>query len=362
MSLSKRNVGIGYLLLACVCAEARTEPQELPLIAVKPFAELPADVRHPEGLAVDPDSGEVYVGTFDAREPAEQRNNQVLRLSATGQLLARKSFGATPLTGLLFAEGQLYILNFGAASLQRLPAAFNEQSDIETLVTFAALPPPSPRKVSNPDGSKDRIEFASSGMPAPNGMVFDRAGNLYVSDSFQGAVLRIPDAMHCAPCKIEMLARDPLFTTTSFLPFGANGLAFNADETLLYINNAGDGRVLRMPMPGGPVEVFAESVPGADGLLFHAGRLWVVTNQADRVVALNSHGLPVLIAGAFLGLADNGAPRGLLFPASTAVQGQRMLVTNLALPLTQASGDEWEERATRWNLMQFDLPSPLTGE
>ena len=35
-----------------------------------------------------------------------------------------------------------------------------------------------------------------------------------------------------------------------------------------------------------------------------------------------------------------------------------MIVANLALPLSAATGDEWEEDVTRWNLMQFDLPDP----
>lgn len=352
----------GILLLLCALA---TPVLGGPVrLEVQPFAVLPADVRHPEGLAVDPQSGEVYVGTFDARLPAAQRNNQVLRLSADGTLLARKSFGATPLTGLLVAEGHLYILNFGAARLQRLPVRFDEHSHVESLVDFPPLTPPAPapRTVANPDGSHDRIEFGSSGVPAPNGMVFDRAGNLYVSDSFQGALLRVPDATRCAPCRVEVLSRDPLLATTSFLPFGANGLAFNADESLLYINNAGDGRVLRMRLPNGAPEVFAESLPGADGLLFHAGLLWVTSNQADQIVALNEQGLPVARAGAFFGMASDGTPRGLLFPAGTAVQGTRMLVSNLALPLTAATGDEWEERVTRWNLMQFRLPSHPTGD
>ncbi len=39
-----------------------------------------------------------------------------------------------------------------------------------------------------------------------------------------------------------------------------------------------------------------------------------------------------------------------------------MIVTNLALPLTPVEGDEWEERVTRWNLMQFRLPGRPTGD
>ena len=34
-----------------------------------------------------------------------------------------------------------------------------------------------------------------------------------------------------------------------------------------------------------------------------------------------------------------------------------MVVANLAMPITAAKGDEWEEDVTRWNLVQFDIPS-----
>ncbi len=352
---------IRYVLSALICSAGMLQAQPLDM-PVQHFAWLPEDVRYPEGLAVAPDSGEVYVGTFDARLPQELRNNQVLRFSSEGELLARKAFAVTPLTGLAVADGHLYILNFGAASLQRLPLDFDQDSAVESVAKFPTLKPPAPaaRLVNNPDGSQDRIEFGSSGMPAPNGMVFDRAGNLYVSDSFQGAILRIAGATRCRACKVEVLKRDPLLATSGFLPFGANGLAFNADESQLYINNAGDGRVLRLRMPDGTPEILAESLPGADGLLFHQGILWVAANQIDQVIGLNERGLPVARIGHFAGLNADGAPRGLLFPASTAVQGGRMLVTNLALPLTEASGDEWEERVTRWNLVQFSLPAGLS--
>lgn len=353
---------IRYVFSALICSAGMLQAQPLDM-PVQHFALLPEDVRYPEGLAVAPDSGEVYVGTFDARLPQEQRNNQILRFSGEGELLARKTFAATPLTGLAVADGQLYILNFGAGSLQRLPLDFDQNSTVETVAKFSTLKPPTPaaRLVNNPDGSQDRIEFGSSGMPAPNGMVFDRAGNLYVSDSFQGAILRIAGATRCGPCKVEVLKRDPLLATSGFLPFGANGLAFNADESLLYINNAGDGRVLRLRMPDGTPEILAESLSGADGLLFHQGMLWVAANQIDQVIGLNERGLPVARIGRFAGLNADGTPRGLLFPASTAVQGERMLVTNLALPLTENSGDEWEERVTRWNLVQFSLPAGLSA-
>ena len=349
---------LAAVLLAFVAAgpSSAAGPQRL---SVEHFVTLPADVRHPEGLTANPSTGEIYVGTFDARMPESARNNQLLRYSAQGKLLARRSFGATPLTGLAFADGQIYILNFGVSKLQRIASDFGADSPIEDLLEFKTLVPPAPvpRAVANPDGSTDLLQFGSSGFPAPNGMVFDRANNLYVSDSFQGAVYRIADATRCTPaCSVQVVSRDPLLATAGTLPFGANGLAFNADETRLYINNAGDNRVLRMAMPAGPVDVLAESIPGADGLLFHGGLLWVAANQADAVLALDESGRTVVRAGEFLGIGAGGAPRGLLFPASTAIVGAWMVVTNLALPLTPAVGDEWEEQVSRWSLARFRMP------
>jgi hypothetical protein len=348
-----------WAVLVCILFEgAYAGERQLLRPQTRLFALLPADVRHPEGITAIPDRREVVVGTFDAREPAAQRNNALLRYNADGELIARRSFGATPLTGIAYAADKIYILNFGASSLQRIAADFDADTPIEDLLPFRGLEPAAPpaRTISNPDGSNDRIAFGASGFPAPNGMVFDRAGNLYVSDSFQGAIYRVPDATRCRPCTLETVSRDPLLATAGALPFGANGLALNAEETLLYINNAGDGRLLKMPLPAGPLTIVAESLHGADGLLFHDGLLWVAANQADVVVAVDESGRVQARAGEFTGIAADGSPLGLLFPATTAVLGDRMIVVNLSLPLTPAAGDEWEEAVTRWNLMQFELP------
>ncbi|MDQ8020801.1 MAG: hypothetical protein REI94_03120 [Moraxellaceae bacterium] len=348
----------GSLLSSSLMAQSRQPANGFTSIAVQTAIALPADIRHPEGLASNPANGDLYVGTFDAREPANARNNQVLRYSAGGKLLARYSFGPQPLTGIEFADGKLYILNFGASKLQRLDASFTADSKLEDVVQFGALQPPTvkPRTVANPDGSADQVSYGSVGFPAINGMVFDAEKNLYVSDSFQGAIYRIERATTCAPCSVSVVSRDPLLATAGYLPFGANGLAFGKTPGVLYICNAGDNRLLRMSLASGEVTVMTESLPGADGLMFHGGLLWVVANQADVVLGLDENGLTRVRAGSFGGIAGDGSPKALLFPASTAVSGQYMYVTNLALPLTPAAGDEWEERVTRWNLARFKLP------
>jgi hypothetical protein len=327
-------------------------------IEVEHFIQLPGDVRHPESITSDNESREFFVGTFDARMPESSRNNQLLRFSESGKLLARRSFGSTPLTGIQFKAGFVYVLNFSESKLQRIAARFDASARIEDVAIFRALPTPSPtaRQIKNPDGSMDEIRFGAAGLPGINGMVFDKHDNLYVSDSFQGAIYRISNATACTPCAVETISRDPLLATAGALPFGANGLALSADESILYINNAGDGRVLRMSLPNGPTTVLAESVHGADGLMMDRGLLWVAANQADVVVALDEHGRERFRAGSFLGVDSNGAPRGLLFPSSTAILGEWMIVANLALPLTSAAGDEWEEEIHRWTIARFALP------
>ena len=322
-------------------------------VAVEPFATLPDGVRFPEGIAASP-KGDIYVGTFDFGP----NPNKLVRFNPDGSVGAVKDFGGTPLLGLEFRRNKVYILNFGASQLQRMAANFQAGSKVETVATFPAIGAPAPRSVGNPDGSSDVVDFGSNGFPAPNAMVFDSADNLYVSDSFQGAVYRIANATTCAtPCAVTVVSHDPLLATAGFPPFGANGLSLSGDEKTLFIANTGDNRVLAMELATRAISVFTESVHGADGTLFEGGRLWVCANQGDNVVALNAQGRPVIRVGSFQGVGSDGRPQGLLFPASLAMTGGYMYVTNLALPLTPMVGDEPEEDVTRWTVARFRIPN-----
>jgi sugar lactone lactonase YvrE len=158
---------------------------------------------------------------------------------------------------------------------------------------------------------------------------------------------------------MDTFSHDPLLATPGFPPFGANGLAFNKDESALFIANTGDDRVLKLDMVSGTrkVTVFAESLDGADGLVSDdQGRLWVATNQADEVAALNEHGRVIVKLGEFRGIRRDGTPDGLLFPASLVIVGDEIFVTNLAIALTPAVGDEPEEDVTRWTISRMKLP------
>jgi sugar lactone lactonase YvrE len=327
-------------------------------------ATLPDGARFPEGITANPAGGDIFVGTFDAGSP----NNQLLRFDRHGRLEASRAFGTTPLLGLEFDRdtGKVYIAAVGDFSgtgsrIQRIAANFDAGTPIEDVALIPAIGAPGPRLVPNPDGSTDTITFGDNAR-VPNALTFDRAGNLYISDSFQGAIFRIESPATCAPaCVVTTLAHDPLLATAGFPPFGANGIALNRDESALFIANTGDDRVLRLDMQSREITVFAESINGADGLAFdERGRLWVAANQADELVALNENGRVIAKLGDFEGIRKNGAPDGLLFPASLVILGDEIFVTNLALPLTPNAGDEPEEDVRRYTISRIRarIPGP----
>lgn len=331
-------------------ARQATEP-------VRAFATLPDGVRFPEGIAANPATGDIYVGTFDFGPNA----NKLLRFNRQGQLVAQRDFGAMPLLGLAFdaATGKVYICNFGAGKIQRIAAAFDSTTPVEDVASVPLIGAPAARSEANPDGSTDTITFGSNGVAAPNGLAFDGSGNLYVSDSFQGAVFRIDNPAACTlNCGVTTVSHDPLLATAGFPPFGANGLALSADQSTLFVANTGDDRVLKVVLSSGAASVFAESINGADGLAVDSGgRLWVAANQNDELVALNASGRVVQRIGGFGGIRPNGTPDGLLFPASIAMVGEEMFVTNAALALTAAAGDEPEEDVTRYTISRVRVPS-----
>lgn len=330
------------------------------------FAALAEGVRFPEGITANPANGDVYVGTFDAPSPANpDPKNQLLRFDRHGELVDSHDFGKTPLLGLGFdgANEQVYIANVGnfagvESKIQRIEVDLTGLTDVAIIPGIGA---PDRRTVGNPDGSSDTITFGS-GARVPNAMAFDSNGNLYVSDSFQGAIFKVANPGDCAPnCDVETFSHDPLLATTGVPPFAANGLAFNPDESALFIANTGDDRVLKLDMVSGTkkVDVFAESINGADGIAFDKlGHLWVTANQADEVLALNVAGRVVAKVGEFRGIRpEDSAPNGLLFPASLVIEDDDMFVTNLAGVLTEAVGDEPEEDVTRWTVSHVKIPA-----
>jgi sugar lactone lactonase YvrE len=307
------------------------------------FATLPKPgPGFPEGIAAD-HHGRIFVSTFDF-----STGNVIHIFGHNGKLdeTIPLPAGAVPL-GLAFdRRGNLYVANFGGGTILKYRPPFDSDSQPAKIFDLKCLP------------------FACG----LNAITFDKAGNLYVSDSFGGDIFKI-DTEGNITTFIDGDAEDAQGNkiyddlkpgSHGFPPFGANGLAFDAKGENLYIANTADDRILKYNLASKTLTRFAEGINGADGIEFdHKGRLWVAANQADEVVALNQKGRVVERVGSFRGIANDGAARGLLFPASIVIRHGHIYVTNLALPLTNEAGregDEPEEDVDTYTVSRFRLP------
>lgn len=310
---------------------------------VRTFATLPAGASGPEGLEVDA-KGRVYVSTFGftASGPVSGPG-QLYVFDREGRLLRQVSVArSTPnLLGMRFhpTSGKLLVVDNGGARVLAVDPESGDSTD------FLTLPSPLPHPESG---------------ASLNDVTFDRAGNVYVSDSAQGVVWKAgPQGGEAAAWVDSALLR-----TAGVPPFGANGLRFDRHETAMFVANTGNDTLVRIPATAGVAgtpEVFTNSINGADGLVVDEDDdLWVVANQADEVVVVDPTGKAIAKLGGFDGLRG-GAPVGLLFPASLRFHGDDLLVTNLALdlrlfdPAFQTVDSEWCAQVTRYTVARIHL-------
>lgn len=176
-----------------------------------PFATLAPDVKFPEGIAADA-AGRIYISTFTFAPDS----SFIVKLGPGGKELQRTQDLGVPLLGLSFnADGHLFAADFGNGRILKILNG-NLSNAPEVYATLPccnylpSFPPPFEKNTAS-----------------PNGLFFDNLGNLWVSDSFQAAIFRIPPA-GCpggdSTCVITA-AHDATLATAGFPPFGANGLA-----------------------------------------------------------------------------------------------------------------------------------------
>lgn len=305
---------------------------------VERFATLPPGSNNPEGLAVDA-SGDFYVSDF-AVQGTPNGVGQVIVFNREGRVrrVLDVAGSSTLLLGLDFhpITHALLVIDFGAGKV----LSVNPQTGASTVFTTVT---------------------GASGL---NGLTFDAAGNVYISDSAQGIIWRTSANGGAATPFVS----SPLLTTTGVPPFGANGLGFNKARNALFVANTGNDTVVRIPISSGGVAgtpaVFVNSINGADGLLVDEDdNLWVVANQADEIVVVDPTGRVIAKLGDFDGLDRSGAPKGLLFPASIVRSGRFIYVTNLALDLRlfglpQAVDSQWAADTRRYTVSKLPMRIP----
>ncbi|HTE50156.1 MAG TPA: SMP-30/gluconolactonase/LRE family protein [Kofleriaceae bacterium] len=170
-------------------------------------------------------------------------------------------------------------------------------------------------------------------MAFPNGMAFDDAGQMYVTDSAAGAIFRVSTTG-----EVTRWLADPLLTGGKDscgagngvgVPFdiGANGIVIDGET--MFVTNTDRAQVVRIQIQkdggaGAPrllVPPSCDELSGADGLaLAPDGDLIVAVNHLNKLMRVDREGHVTQLA--------SGGP--LDFPASLVFAGDALYISNFA--------------------------------
>ena len=300
-----------------------------------------------EGLTVGPD-GNIYVPSFGFNSKGAITGHAVLFVfKPSGQLIRKVPIAnSSPhMLGLAFnpVTGDLLICDFGAGVLLKVDPVTGGSSVFMT----PALP-----------------------NPGLNALTFDRAGNVYVSDSFNGVIWTTGPGGGPP----TQWSNDPLLGPGSGLtpPFGANGIEFNNEGTIMFVANTAFHQVIKIPVgrdgSAGKASIFITGINAPDGIAIDKNdNLWICANQEDEIVVVDAQGKVIAKLGDFNGITEDGQVRGLLFPASLAfsLDGQTLYVSNLTLFLPYAGAkpaidSAWTLEVNRYTVAKIhaEIPPP----
>jgi sugar lactone lactonase YvrE len=251
--------------------------------AVQPFALLPEGAHMVEGLTVGPD-GKVYSPTFN---PAGSGPSQLFTFDPQGHLLKQVTItgSSSAMLGLAVipnTTNALLVIDFLNSQVLMVDPT-KDTNNASVCITFPPAPP-------TPDPGSHGL----------NALTFDSLGNVYISDSFQGAIWVYKPgktaSTYCSPSTQATAwvgPNDPTLEPFNGVPgFGANGIEFNnAGDTMFVCNTAMDWIVKIHPTgdtPGKP-EVFTNSINGCDGIAIdRSDNIWAAANQSDEIVVVDS--------------------------------------------------------------------------
>lgn len=298
------------------------------------FADVPSP-GFPEGIVVDEARGVVYVGG-----PAELSLGKLSGVATVHAFdLASGALLRTYPLGIGDPSGVQALSNLALDAKGRVIALHNQPGigvvildpGTGAVTLYAPIPDLAPCLVRAAPCSPTLADR----MALPNDLVFTPDGTLYVTDSWQATIWRVPPGGGAA----SIWYQDARFDE----PFGFNGLVLNAAQdgffvakTFSYFHPELPSGIYTLPLVAAPTPAdlgpFAALGGGPDGIaLGTSGRLWVVAATDNQVVALDSRGgevarFPDPVANA-LAAHPYDAPATPAF-----VNGrQGLLVTNHAL-------------------------------
>jgi sugar lactone lactonase YvrE len=272
--------------------------------------------RRPEGIALDPE-GNLYLAS---NSDAATTVGHVCVLDPRGNLIdiidvpSVTGVSAIGLVGELWGGDYLFVCDYDN------------------------VPPHGRVLTINPRTHEVTTHF--SGLAFPNGFPEDQRGNFYVADSLLGRIYKFTSEPDSDTVWFEDSA---LLSTNPNQNVGANDLAFDVDENFLYVTNAGNRQVLRIPLsrdgaPAGPIQVFADgptldqqlglpnptALYSADGLQFDMkGNLYVMSNQTDEIEVFSP-------GGALTKRYSATGANAMSFNASPIFKGSQMYITNMS--------------------------------
>lgn len=271
MTINRRNPRALLVTLVCTLAATASALALAPPASAHPGSRVVrivslTDPQLPESITLDR-HGDIYLSLNPLRE--------ILKIAPDG---AQSTFATIPagtasLGVRLDAHGNAYLAVVGSG-IWRVPA------DGGAPALFAPLP------------------------GVPNGLAFDRRGNLYVSESLGGVIYRISrngsvTAWSASPLLKGTTGPGPCGVVhPSGLPLGANGIAFNARGTAMFVNNTTLGTVVRIPVKrdgrAGPAGVYAGPACvlwGADGMALDIrDNVYVAANAERDIVRVGPGG------------------------------------------------------------------------
>ena len=244
-------------------------------------------------------------------------------------------------TGVLEATYPITITNPFAGMSAASCAAFGPDGKLYVIEPFVGV---IRMDLDGANGQSVYSAFLPTGPSLLNDLVFDGDGNLYVTDSFQAAIFRIP-AGGGPPA---LWFQDPRLQGDPFVPFGVNGIRLDKNNKNLYVsvtaeNGTLDGVIYRLPRVASPIPTdlqefhrypFGFGLPGPDGIAFgKSGKLYVCLAGTSQISVLRPDGTE---AARYSGPAANpdGSPDPILWanPANIAFNNRdgTLLVTNHA--------------------------------
>jgi hypothetical protein len=274
-----------------------------------------------EGLTVGPD-GNIYVPSFGFNAAGAVAGNATLFVIRPDGKLVREvaiANSSPHMLGLRFnpVNGFLLVLDFGAGVVLNVNPVTGASSVFMTPT------------------------ISGSGL---NALTFDKVGNAYISDSFNGIIWKTgPNGG--TP---TIWSDSPLLSPGTGLtpPFGANGVEFTNDGTTLLVANTAFHQIIQIPVnsdgSAGTASIFNTGINAPDGIVIDKdGNIWICANQEDDIIVLDKTGKVIAKLGDFDGIDQHGVAQGFLFPASPAFSpdGKTLYVSNLTLYLPYAGAD-----------------------